>query len=73
MAQPQQQQYCPECGGVLFYDSPARRYACKSCGLYVTREEISDIRARIRNEQDELKRKRREQSEYLEWWLSAKK
>lgn len=71
MAQPQQ--FCPECGGELFYDSPTKRYGCKSCGLYVTREQISDIRAQVRNEQDELKRKRREQSEYLEWWLSAKK
>lgn len=67
-----QQQFCPECGGTLFYDTPAKRYICKSCGLYVTKEEISDLRAKIRSEQDEQRRRKREHSEYLEWWLSKK-
>lgn len=68
----QQQQFCPECGGTLFYDSPAKRYICRSCGLYVTKEEISDLRAKIRSEMDGQRRRKREHSEYLEWWLSKK-
>lgn len=72
-ASPVTTQFCPECGGTLFYDSPARRYVCKSCGLYVTREQLSDIREKVRSEQDELRKKRREHGEYLEWWLARKK
>jgi len=65
------QQFCPECGGTLFYDSPVRRYICKSCGLYATKDEIADLRAKIKSESED-KRKKKEKSEYLEWWLSKK-
>ena len=66
------QRFCPECGGALFYDAPVKLFACKSCGLYGDREEFSDIKDKHVVEMDDGKRKRKAQSEYLEWWLSSK-
>ncbi len=71
--QPPQQQSCPECSATLFYDSPSRRYVCKGCGLYVTKDELVNIRDRQRKDLDEVRKKKNQQSEYLEWWLSSKK
>jgi ribosomal protein S27AE len=67
------EQLCPECGGSLFYDSPAKRYVCKGCGLYVTKDELLTIKDKLRAGGDEYKKRKQQQSEYLEWWLSAKK
>jgi transcription initiation factor TFIIIB Brf1 subunit/transcription initiation factor TFIIB len=67
------EQICPECGGVLFYDSPAKRYVCRGCGLYVTKDELETIKDKLHREVDEQRKRRQQQSEYLEWWLSAKK
>ncbi|MHB8567467.1 MAG: hypothetical protein ACYC7D_09500 [Nitrososphaerales archaeon] len=69
----QPQQSCPECAATLFYDSPSRRYVCKGCGLYVTKDELVNIRDRQRKDLDENRKKKNQQSEYLEWWLSSKK
>jgi len=67
-------QYCPECGGLLLFDSTTKRYGCKSCGLFLTREQLSDIRYKMKTPQEDVRRKKqREQSDYLEWWLSGKK
>jgi DNA-directed RNA polymerase subunit M/transcription elongation factor TFIIS len=65
--------FCPECGGIMIYDGSSRRYACRSCGLYVTKDEITELRERRRDEVSGDKKKRQEQSEYLDWWLSKKK
>jgi DNA-directed RNA polymerase subunit M/transcription elongation factor TFIIS len=68
------QQFCPECGGVLIYDISMKRYLCKSCGLYVTKDEIRDIKDRSRDrEEDSYRKKSRQQDEYLSWWLGSKK
>ncbi len=67
------EQSCPECGGILFFDSPTKRYTCKSCGLYVTKDELMNIKDKLRNQVDEQRKRKQQQSEYLEWWLSAKK
>jgi DNA-directed RNA polymerase subunit M/transcription elongation factor TFIIS len=67
-------QYCPECNGLLLFDSPNKRFACKNCGLYLTREQLSDIRYKMKTPtDDERRKKQRQQSDYLEWWLSGKK
>jgi DNA-directed RNA polymerase subunit M/transcription elongation factor TFIIS len=67
-------QFCPECGGALLFDTSTKRYACKSCGLYLTRDQLTDLRSRLRTpEDDERRKKSRQQSDYLEWWLSSKK
>jgi transcription initiation factor TFIIIB Brf1 subunit/transcription initiation factor TFIIB len=64
--------YCPECGGDLFYDPRVKRYVCKSCGLSLTFQEISEVRDEIRSDlSDEDKRKQRKK-DYLSWWFSRK-
>lgn len=68
------QQFCPECGGVLFYDIPVKRYLCKSCGLYVTKDEIQQLKEKYRRrEEDSGRSKEREHGEYLDWWLKKKR
>jgi len=66
--------YCPECGGEMQYISMTKRYACKSCGLAVTRQELMELRQKLRptmeSRDDERKKQRKE---YLKWWLSKKK
>lgn len=69
---PETQRFCPECGGVLFFDPSARSYGCKACGLSVTRDQLSDLKDRLRIEIDPERKKRRERTEYLDWWLSKK-
>jgi len=65
--------YCPECGADLYYDAAVRRYTCKSCGLYATKDEINNIKDRERDKTDSYRKKRKSQDEYLDWWLSKKK
>lgn len=66
--------YCPECGGEMQYTSATKCYACKSCGLSVTHQELIELREKLRpkfeTEEDE---KKKQQKEYLKWWLSNKK
>jgi len=66
--------YCPECGGEMQYISATKRYACKSCGLTVTHQELIELRQQLqpRFESEEEERERR-RKEYLKWWLSKKK
>jgi len=66
--------YCPECGGEMQYMSATKRYVCKSCGLAVTRQELMELRQKLRpsfeSGEDERKKRRKE---YLKWWLGKKK
>ncbi len=64
--------YCPECGGDLFYDSRVKRYVCKSCGLSLTFQEISEIRDELRPDMSEEEKRRQRRKEYLSWWFSRK-
>lgn len=64
--------YCPECGGDLFYDPRVKRYVCKSCGLSLTFQEISEIRDEIRPDVSEEEKRRQRRKEYLSWWFSRK-
>ena len=41
--------------------------------MYVTKDELVNIRDKLHNGTDEYRKKRAQQSEYLEWWLSSKK
>ncbi len=58
---------CPECNGSLLYEVSTKHFICKNCGLYVTREQLDDIRDRLRP-----RKKGSKESEYLEWWMSKK-
>jgi hypothetical protein len=58
----------------MLFDMPTKRFGCKHCGLFLTREELSDIRYKQRTPVEDERRKRsRQQSDYLEWWLSGDK
>ena len=51
-------------------DPSTKHFICKRCGLYATREQISDIRARL-NQREFTKEDK--QYDYLEWWQKSKK
>ena len=68
-------QICPECNvGILMYDAPTKRFGCKNCGAFLTRDQLSDARFKAKTPVDDERRKRsRQQADYLEWWLSGNK
>lgn len=51
-------------------DAATKHFICKRCGLYATREQVSDIRyklnQRVRTREDR-------QDDYLNWWQKSKK
>ncbi|MEM2102949.1 MAG: hypothetical protein QXM22_05505 [Candidatus Bathyarchaeia archaeon] len=66
--------YCPECGGEMQYTATTKCYVCKSCGLSVTHQELIELREKLRpNFETEEDEKKKEQREYLKWWLGKKK
>jgi ribosomal protein S27AE len=67
-------QFCPECGGALLFDAVNKRFSCKSCGLFLTRDQLSDLRYKMKTLPDDERRKRaRQQADYLDWWLTGNK
>ena len=68
-------QVCPECHvGIMLYDAPTKRYGCKNCGAFLTRDQLSDARFKAKTpEEDERRKRSRQQADYLEWWLSGNK
>ena len=64
--------YCPECGGDLFYDPRVKRYVCKSCGLSLTFQEISEVRDAVRPDLNDEDKRRQKKKDYLSWWFSKK-
>jgi hypothetical protein len=55
----------------MTYEVSTKKYLCKSCGLYVTKEQILELRDKGR-EVSEKDQKKRRQNEVLSWWLSKK-
>ena len=51
-------------------DPSTKHFICKRCGLYATREQISDIRQNL-NQREFTKEDK--QYDYLEWWQKSKK
>ena len=51
-------------------DPRTKHFICKKCGLYATREQVGDIRARL-NQKEYTKADR--QYDYQEWWQKSKK
>jgi len=65
--------YCLECGGNLSYDSILKQYACKSCGLTFTFQQLMEGKDVMYGDRETTEEKRkRKQKEYLKWWLSKK-
>ena len=66
--------YCLECGGNLSYDPAIKQYACKSCGLTFTQQNLLEGREKmLRTEESADEEKKRRHKDYLKWWLSDKK
>ncbi|MHA1231187.1 MAG: hypothetical protein ACTSPQ_11125 [Candidatus Helarchaeota archaeon] len=67
---------CPECAGIMKWDSRQRRYVCQRCGLALKYREIEEIREKYRNEIEKERGKdweaEQRKKEYLKWWLSKK-
>lgn len=58
----------------MLYDMANKRFSCRKCGLFLTRDQLSDIKYRQRTpEEDERRKRSRQQSDYLQWWLSGNK
>ncbi len=51
-------------------DPRTKHFICKKCGLYATREQVADIRAKL-NQREYTKADR--QYDYQEWWQKSKK
>ena len=65
--------YCPECGGEMQYIIATKHYVCKSCGLSVTRQELMELREKLRPSIEVEDEREKRRKEYLKWWLSKKK
>ena len=51
-------------------DPSTKHFICKRCGLYATREQISDIRYKLSRKESTGADK---QYDYLDWWQKSKK
>lgn len=51
-------------------DPSTKHFICKRCGLYATREQVSDIRTRLNRR---VKTRQDIQDDYLDWWQKSKK
>jgi len=65
--------YCPECGGEMQYMIATKHYVCKSCGLSVTRQELMELREKLRPSIEVEDEREKRRKEYLKWWFSKKK
>ena len=52
------------------FDPVTKHFICKKCGLYATREQVGDIRAKINRREVTREDK---QYDYLDWWQKSKK
>ncbi len=52
------------------FDITTKHFICKKCGLYVTREQVSDIKDRL-NQRETTREDR--QYDYLDWCQKSKK
>ncbi len=66
--------FCPECGGEMYYDTLLKRYACRSCGLSLTYQELIEMKEKLRHSPgtDETEKRKKRRKEYLDWWFSKK-
>ena len=51
-------------------DVATKYFVCRKCGLYATREQVSDIRYKL-NQRERTREDR--QDDYLNWWQKSKK
>ena len=51
-------------------DTATKHFICKRCGLYATREQVSDIRYKLNQKE---KTRDDKHDDYLDWWQKSKK
>jgi hypothetical protein len=57
----------------MLFDTSIRSYACKSCGVLYTREQLAEAREKqFRTAEDERSQAKKKRKEVLNWWLSDK-
>ena len=61
---------CESLGFVMKLDPATKHFICKRCGLYATREQVSDIRYKLSRKESTKSDK---QYDYLDWWQKSKK
>lgn len=66
---------CPECAAKevvieMKFDANTKHFICKKCGLFATREQVSDIRYRLNKRE---KTREDKHDEYRDWWTASKK
>ena len=65
---------CPECEHDMNFDYSARKMACKNCVLFTSRDELVNLRDKIRDKKyDDYDKNSQRGNDYLQWWLSDKK
>ena len=57
-------------GLIMKLDPATKHFICKRCGLYATREQVSDIRYKLSRKESTKPDK---QYDYLDWWQKSKK
>ena len=62
--------YFEDLGFVMKLDPSTKHFICKRCGLYATREQVSDIRYKLSRKESTKSDK---QYDYLDWWQKSKK
>ena len=55
------------------FDYSTRKMACKSCGLFLSRDELVNLRDKIKDKRYDEEDNSQRGSDYLNWWLSDKK
>lgn len=56
------------------YNSATKRYACQSCGLLLSHQELIEMRDQMRpSDETEEEQRQKQRRDYLKWWLSSKK
>jgi hypothetical protein len=68
---------CPECAGIMEWNSNLKMVVCLSCGLTVTRTELDRMWKEIRENNiqqiDEYDKKKLRKKDWLEWYQSSGK
>jgi len=64
---------CPECDRDMNFDYSTRKMACKSCGLFLSRDELVNLRDKIKDKRYDDDDNSQRGNDYLQWWLSDKK
>lgn len=68
--------HCPECAGIMRYESKNRSLVCHSCGLLLKHSEYYNYWNRVKNGigkyANEYERKRVIRKDWLKWYESSK-